>query len=471
MNEKEHRRESGQSIVIVAMAVIVLLIFVVIAVDLAYAYVHRRGDQNAADAASLGGAQELARQLNHYGSLDTSDICYWPNCSSDQDVKEAMNAFAERNGIEDTGGSAEDAINTNVEGYYLAADGTRLSNQIQIGNYEFIPSQARGVEAIVHSTAPSFFGGVVGLDGLPIRAEAAVAFQGGACYEDCIAPIATLTMTFVYTQCYNIWDGPRQTSTVCSKDENTSCSGDKDCYLGPCQVDPDTCPDGGPCCQDRPYLGCSEDSDCDMGTCIENPNLDEHTSMSGLGWLNWTLQGDGHSCMDVGEPNDCSSECTSYNLKPSTCLSGGISAGQGEDGDWVAGGAGVKNDVCIRKLLTCFIPPEENVPLPGGCPSITCPNPGEKITVVVYDRVEGTGCNQDQNPGKMRYHVVGFARFQILGYELAQGGGNAAGHDGVGCLDYGGSGNRITGVFDSWYSGMGGDCDPIGTITGSSMIK
>jgi hypothetical protein len=456
-NEKEHPGESGQTIVIVAIAVIVLLIFVVIAVDLAYAYVHRRGDQNAADAASLGGAQELARQLNHFGSLDTSDICYWPNCSSDQDVKEAMNAFAERNGIEDTGGSTEDMVNTNVEGYYLAADGTRLSEEIQIGEYESIPTNARGVEAIVHSTSPSFFGGIVGLDGLPIRAEAAVAFQGGACYEDCIAPIATLDMEFLPDECYNIWDGPRQTSMVCDNDENVSCKGDSDCSFGPCQSGT---------CQDRKNWACSENSDCD-GTCVENENIDEKVSMSGLGWLNWTLQGDGHSCMDVGEPNDCSSECTKYNLRPGTCLSGGIIAYE----HWVAGGAGVQNDVCIRKLLTCFIP-DENIPLPEGCPSIDCQpeDRGQEITIVVYDEVAGTGCNQGQND-KMRYHVVGFARFLILGYELAEGGGNAAGHDGHGCLDYGGSGNRITGKFVERYSGMGGDCDPIGTLTGSSMIK
>ena len=455
-NDKEYPGESGQSIVIVAMAVIVLLIFVVIAVDLAYAYVHRRGDQNAADAASLGGAQELARQLNYYGSLETTDICYWPNCSSDQKVKEAMNAFAEQNGIEDTGGVAADMVNTNVEGYYLAADGTRLSDEIQIGEYESIPSNARGVEAMVHSNAPSFFGGIVGLDGLPIRAEAAVAFQGGACYEDCIAPIATLTMTFKYDQCYNIWDGPRQTSMVCSNDEYVSCSGDNDCSFGPCK-------DGT--CQDRPGWSCTENSDCD-GSCIENENIDEHVSMSGLGWLNWTLQGDGHSCMDVGEPNDCSSECTEYNLRPATCLSGGI-----EWHDWVAGGAGVQNSVCIRKLLTCYIPPEYEVPLPEGCPSIACPQPGEEITVIVYDRVEGTGCNQGQEAGKMKYRVVGFGKFRILGYELAEGGGNAAGHDGHGCLDYGGSGNRITGMWLGWHDGLGGDCDPIGTIIGASMIK
>jgi hypothetical protein len=456
VNDKEHPEEQGQSIVIVAMAMIVLMIFVIITVDLAYAYVHRRGDQNAADAAALAGARELANQLNYFGHLDSADACYWPNCSSDLDVKTAMNDFAERNAIEDTGGASADAINTNVEGYYLAADGTRLSNQIQIGNYEFIPSQARGVEAIVHSTAPSFFGGFLGLSGLPIQAEAAVAFQGGACFGECIAPIATLTMAFESGLCYNIWDGPRQTSEgitvtgdICSNDPDVVCTKDNQCAFGPCD---------GNTCKDNPDIECSVNADCD-GVCGGS-----HVSMSGLGWLNWALQG--NSCQTVGEPDDCSSECTVYNLKPGTCLSGWIEAGR----DWVAGGAGVKNDVCTRKLLDCYAGIESSI---TGCPEVVCTEDilGQPITVIIYDVVEGTGCNSGQQENKMKYHVVGFAKFQILGYELSQGSGSAAGLNPDDCVDWGGSGNRITGEFIDWADGTGGECDPIGNIIGASMIK
>jgi hypothetical protein len=242
------------------------------------------------------------------------------------------------------------------------------------------------------------------------------------------------------------------TGKLCSNDAEVVCTKDNECAFGPCQ-------DG--VCKDNPEMTCSTNADCD-GTCGGN-----HVSMSGLGWLNWTLQKDkigAHSCQDVGEPGDCSSECTGYNLRPGTCLSGQIGVGE-----WIAGGAGVQNDVCIRKLLKCYagLPLDE-----GGCPSVTCENPGEEITLPVYDVVRGTGCNQGQlESGKMEYRVLGFVRFKILGYMLAQGSGNAAGHDGEGCVDWGGSGNRITGEFMGWYDGTAGDCNPYGSLTGASMIK
>jgi hypothetical protein len=521
MEENSNPQERGQSIIIIAIAVIVLLIFAVIAVDLAYGYVHRRGDQNAADASSLAGARVLANIFN----ANDGEI---PPALPVNLVLEAMNDYAEKNGIEDTDGVAGNPINTNVNGYFLAQDGSRVS-QITIDELGDIPTSARGVEAIANSVAPSFFGGIMGLDGLPIKADAAVVFQDNACYMNCLAPIATLTMTFEYDQCYNIWDGSRQTSVTlgggsCSLDSSRACAKDNECDFGKCENN--VCAEGDniPCEKDQDCDGicegndtvcsndldtvCSNDNQCDFGTCVNNyctggtgvfcsSNGDcEGTcgaifggfcsgsggecqydadcpegefceeaggttgSSSGLGWLNWSLQGQGHSCKDVGVPSDCSETCLEYNFQPETCLSGQVGVG-----DWVGSAAGVKNSGDIRTLLECYADLE-----PGRSDPI-CTTPGEPVTVVVYDVWQGTGCNQDQHPDKLKYHVVGFAKFDILGYMLAHGSGSAGGHDGSGCIDWGTGGNRITGEFMGWVDGVAGDCNANGTILAPRVIK
>ena len=53
MRARMKREEEGQSLVLATIAIVVIFVFVVLAVDIADAYVHRRSDQNAADAAAL----------------------------------------------------------------------------------------------------------------------------------------------------------------------------------------------------------------------------------------------------------------------------------------------------------------------------------------------------------------------------------------------------------------------------------
>jgi hypothetical protein len=446
MEEKNKHQERGQSLVIIAIAVVVLLIFAVIAVDLAYGYVHRRGDQNAADAASLAGARQLADIFNeNEGNV--------PGAYPVDSILAAMNTYAERNGIEDTDGHQGNSVNTNVTGYFLRQDGSRAS-ETTIDQLGFIPTESRGVEAIAKSVAPSFFGGIVGLDGLPIRADAAVVFGGPPCSDDCIFPMAVLSDTFqTAPACYNIWDGMRQTcggGEVCSNDCETSCATNDDCDFGLCRANGK--------CQNNSQLDCTSNEDC-VGVCETSGG--GSGSSSSLGWLNWSRQGPEHSCEVVGLPNDCSEGCLEYNMTPDTCLSGQIGVQA-----WVAGAGGIKNSGSIRDLLDCYC---------FGCthrPGLECgsllPRP---VTIIVYDVAEGNGCNQGSQPGKQQFHVVGFAKFNILGYALAQGGGNANGHDGSGCLDYGTEGNRVTGEFIEWCEGNGGDCDAVGTIIAPRVIK
>jgi len=189
-------RQRGQSVVLVAVALIVLVLFVAIAVDASDAYVHRRTAQNAADAAALAGGQELGKQFNDHLYSGTL-------------IKTDMNNFAEQNDIPDTNGVPADAQNKNVVGYYLDRSGNRLS-ETPIGSpYDSsILPNVWGIEAVTTITAPTFFGGIIGLDGMPVHASAAVMLQG-VCGHSCVVPIATNMMDFEATEgnCYNIWNG------------------------------------------------------------------------------------------------------------------------------------------------------------------------------------------------------------------------------------------------------------------------
>jgi hypothetical protein len=455
MRTRIERREEGQSLVLATIAIVVIFVFVVLAVDIGYAYVHRRSDQNAADAAALAGAREMARLLNECALIEG---CEPQNYVPGPVVKASMYEFAELNGIENPEEFSDGHYR--LEGRYVRAD-LSYASAIDIQEMEdWFPMDAVGVRAIAHSTAPSFFGGLLGLDGLNIQAESTVAFQEEACGATCLAPIATLDTDFQTETCYNIWDGARQTDDLldegghCSNYTPTACAEDADC-------DFDRCRDNK--CTGNESLTCTTDADC-LGICVpdsadpEAPYEIGPTSMSSLGWLNWSMQGPEHSCRYVDEGPDCNVSCQEYNLRQFTCLSGNISVG-----DWVAGTAGIKNSFSIRRALDCYL---------GTIPaSADCPEPGAPITIIIYDAYVGNGCNQDQNPGKMKYHVVGFAKFRVLGYQLAEGIGTAVGHDGSGCADYGVEGTRITGEFLEYVEGQPGDCNAAGTVFALRMLE
>lgn len=278
--ENRDQVERGQSIIIVAFAMVALVLFAALAVDLSSAYVERRTAQNAADGAALAGAAQLAYEINHRSYRDPA-------------IKIHMNVYAERNGVADTDGVKGNGVNDNLEGYYLDANGDRLSEQL-IGATT-VPSGALGVEATAYITAPTFFGGLFGLRGLPLSAEAASVLEQ-ACGADCVVPIATHMRPFTETEewdlavdCFNIWNGS-----------------------GPGEY----------------------------------------------GWLNWGWQEMNcdeypHTCPVPPEEchqDDCSSKCLVQNLNPAQCSSGFIAVG-----DWVAGTTGVVNDSKVRRQLEYYI--------------------------------------------------------------------------------------------------------------------
>ena len=172
MKKKGFGKEGGQSLILVAGALVVLVMFAAVAVDLGNAYYTRRTAQNAADGAALAGVSVMATGINK------------KNPKLDDDVKESMNEFAERNGVEDTD-TSDDEVNENVEGWYVDSSGNRLADVPMIGDApkDDVPAEAYGVEAITHITANSFFGGIFGVAGYPVQARA-VSLMRQACGAD-----------------------------------------------------------------------------------------------------------------------------------------------------------------------------------------------------------------------------------------------------------------------------------------------
>ena len=124
MNEKKFPNESGQSLILVAAAMVMLVLFVAITVDVSSAYYSRRTAQNAADGAALAGVSRMATGINK------------KNARLDDDIQKDMNDFAERNGIADTNEIFADTVNANVEGWYVDAEGNRLSGEPKVGTMD-----------------------------------------------------------------------------------------------------------------------------------------------------------------------------------------------------------------------------------------------------------------------------------------------------------------------------------------------
>lgn len=144
------------------------------------------------------------------------------------------------------------------------------------------------------------------------------------------------------------------------------------------------------------------------------------------GWLNWSFQG------IYCHTGDCSAPCLRENMDHTIpCRSGFISVGE-----LVAGTVGTMNDKHVLDELEWYIDNEE------------------EFTVIVWDQAEAGGCD-------MEYRVAGFARMQLLGYQLSQGGGKTViyGDPGTDCETLGiepNNGVRLTAKFRGWVGGEGG---------------
>jgi hypothetical protein len=432
MNENDRPKQAGQSIILVAVAMVALVIFVAIAVDASDAYVHRRTAQNAADAAALAGAQELGGTIGGGGGV------------TDSAIKAIMNEYAERNQVEDTNGIPADDVNTNVIGYYLDKREVRLA-EVGAGT---VPKRAVGIEAVTFMTAPTFFGGIVGFQGYPVQAEAAVVFDLSCTGEECMLPIAIhtpvlLTPTTQLT-CYNMWDG-----------YETGNFG---------------------------WLNWSLQSTHKDGITYTYSCKDEYIlSIAAELGISMTLV------------DDCSVSCLDINMDPRFCQR--IDPMHIKVGDWVGGAPGVKDAAAVRYWLDDYIV-----------------NDRKATILVYDDIKGKGGCGKLENRNGYQYRVAGFACFIITGYRLSQGQGYVecdlempSGvedpdllcgpervdatfyQDPMNCIDYPGtckdvdgnpcdyweSGeyNRITGILVSCIGGTSGRCTAIGNLFSPMLTR
>jgi hypothetical protein len=421
MNDRASLKERGQSIILVAVAIVALVLFVAITVDLSFAYQQRRTAQNGADGAALAGVAELATQINNRKKLDRL-------------IQEAMNDFAERNGIWDTEGKLADEDNQNVQGWYVDADGNRLDKEPMVGNGK-VPDAAYGIEAITHIIAPTFFGGIFGLSGLPIEARA-VSLLREVCGADCIVPITTDVELLLFPnhkprldECFNIY---------------------------------------------------------------RESQVEEPATPGLYGWISWTWQEDmcdktkpwydGRPCPGVDQSNNgCDANTLPANLNPDNCASGFVKVG-----DWMSSATGNMNANDTLCWLRYYLGEVDK-----NCSECPLCEP-QAFTIPVYDAISAeeefggslTPCLPMTDPtrpetGGLHYRVAGFARMQLLGFNISQGNGvNYGDQNFDACVTVGEDphgGERITAEFLEYITddfASSSECfDPKGTLRASPKLS
>jgi hypothetical protein len=254
---------------------------------------------------------------------------------------------------------------------------------------------------------------VLGWDGYPVSAVAAVSIRAPVCGVTCVVPIASY------------WNATGE-GGLPVRDYPTQDVPDWNTYETWTPTVPFTC-----------Y------------------NIWNGDGPGNFGWLQWELQ------EIYCDTDDCGEQCLGDNLNPESCI------GYLGIGELVAGGPGTVNGDYVRDMLNLWISSPEVFQLDD---ESTWP---QAFTVPVYtSTIEAGGCNQ-------AYLTAGFARMQLLGYQLSQGGGKVEYDPWVDpslCTDvtdpYGegeepNKGRRLTAIFYDMIDedALPGDCNPFGTIS------
>lgn len=157
--------ERGQSMVFVTLAMVGLIAFLALVIDGGMAFAARRQMQNAADSASLAGADVL--QFRIY----TGDTC--GDGDAENAILEAINTYAERNGVQDP--------NDNVQPFFIYVDGNGQIVVIEAidGTGPCVPVDAEGIRVRTETAFGSYFARVVGRDSLGAAARASVLVTDG----------------------------------------------------------------------------------------------------------------------------------------------------------------------------------------------------------------------------------------------------------------------------------------------------
>ncbi|MFN2217626.1 MAG: pilus assembly protein TadG-related protein, partial [Anaerolineae bacterium] len=184
-------RESGQSILIIALVVMVLLALVALVVDVGNAYAHRRMVQNAVDAAAMAGARMLAFR----GSAEPLERVMHI------EVAAAVYAYAEENGL----------VQEDVRADFVLDNGTRTPVLPQ--SYAEAPRNAVGVWVEGDLPFNTYFAHLLGFPTMQVTADAAAYHTYGPCsIDDCIFPVIVSDEIFATTdgepvigELYTLW--------------------------------------------------------------------------------------------------------------------------------------------------------------------------------------------------------------------------------------------------------------------------
>src|SRR5438094_5648611 len=145
LRARASRREGGQGMVLLALFLVVLVGLVGLGVDGGSLYLHRRGMQNAADAAAFAGAR-----LVGLGQTSTPVI------------RTEIEKYATKNYVDNPA--------VNVTAFYTDNTNTHLGAITSAAGT--VPANTTGVEVITKQQASTFFLPVIGFSNLQVKAIA-----------------------------------------------------------------------------------------------------------------------------------------------------------------------------------------------------------------------------------------------------------------------------------------------------------
>lgn len=154
LTAKRKDREHGQALIVLAFGLLALVAFAGLAIDGGRLYAQRRQTQNAADAAALAGARELAEFISTCASADTTN---------DNRVAAAIVDMARFNGIDHF------SPDGNIEAWYVDGDFQPVG---RVGWASGIPYSATGIKTSLTYSDTATFMRVLGRSHLVVTAEA-----------------------------------------------------------------------------------------------------------------------------------------------------------------------------------------------------------------------------------------------------------------------------------------------------------
>ncbi len=152
--------QSGQAIILIALGMVGLLAFAALALDGGQFYNQRRTAQNASDMASLGG---LYVYLNAFTTVLNDAVLL------------KIVQLAQANSIADTDTDPNNAINTNVEAWWLDINGNVILVNGQPAKIDNNPARppagANGIRVRTYIPYQTFIGGIIGQPTLIAQAD------------------------------------------------------------------------------------------------------------------------------------------------------------------------------------------------------------------------------------------------------------------------------------------------------------